>query len=248
MTQSWDAASYERNAHFVPDLGADILGWLASQPHERVLDLGCGDGVLTAKIAASGASVLGVDISEGLLQAARARGLAVRHMNGQGLAFDAEFDAVFSNAALHWMTEPEKVVGGIRRALKPRGRFVAEFGGHGSLAAVITAMRSAAMAFDGDASLAGPWYYPTADEYRVLLEKSGFEIDRIILVPRPTPLPGRLEDWLLTFRKVFFNQFEAGRREAVLQYAVSLLRPTLCDKAGRWTADYVRLKVAARLV
>lgn len=243
--QIWSAEGYETHARFVSDLGADILGWLAPEPGERILDLGCGDGALTAKIVAAGADVLGVDVSDDLLAAARQRGLKVQKADGHALPFEGEFDAVFSNAALHWMLEPEKVVAGISRALKPGGRFVAEFGGHGNVAAIITAMRSAALAFGGDVALAGPWFYATPAEYAAMLEHAGFRVERVALVPRPTPLPTGIEGWLMTFRAPLFDQFPAGVREQALAHAVALLRPSLCDKSGRWTADYVRLRVRA---
>jgi SAM-dependent methyltransferase len=243
--QTWSAEGYDKNARFVSDLGASIFSWLAPREGERILDLGCGDGVLTAKIAASGAEVVGTDVSEELLEAARRQGLDVRHADGHALPFDNEFEAVFSNAALHWMTEPRRVVEGIWRALRPGGRFVAEFGGHGNVAALVTAMRSAALAFGGDPALAGPWYYPTPGEYRALLEEFGFAVERIELVPRPTPLPTGVEGWLMTFRKPLFDQFPEGVREKALAHAVDLLRPALCDRSGHWTADYVRLRVLA---
>ncbi len=245
--QSWSAAGYDRNARFVSELGAEILAWLAPREGERILDLGCGDGALTLKIAEAGASVTGVDTSEELLRAAREAGIDARVMDGCALTFQSEFDAVFSNAALHWMTEPEKVLAGVARALKPGGRFVAEFGGHGNVAAIITALRSAAWAFGGDARLAHPWYFPTPQAYESLLGLAGFTCERIELKPRPTPLPTGIEGWLFTFRKSFFDQFEEPVRTRVLAHAVELLRPSLCDGSGGWTADYVRLRVAARL-
>lgn len=242
--QVWSADSYDRNARFVSDLAGEALSWLAPKAGERILDLGCGDGAVTVKLRDSGAEVVGVDMSASLLAAARARGLDVREADGHALPFNAEFDAVFSNAALHWMTQPEKVIDGVKRALKPGGRFVAEFGGHGNVAAIVTAMRAAALAFDGDGALAGPWFYPTDREYAAMLEGAGFEVRRIGLYPRPTPLRTGLEGWLGTFRGVFFDQF-GEKREAVLAYVAGLLRPSLCDKAGQWHADYVRLRVEA---
>jgi len=244
--QVWTAESYDRNARFVSDLAGEVLSWLAAKPGERILDLGCGDGAVTEKLRDIGAAVVGVDVSESLLAAARARGLDVREADGQNLPFSAEFDAVFSNAALHWMTEADKVVDGVRRALKPGGRFVAESGGHGNVAAIVTAMRAAALAFNGDRALAGPWFYPTDREYAAMLQEAGFVVRRIGLFPRPTPLPTGLEGWLGTFRGVFFDQF-GERRDAVLAYVADLLRPSLCDKSGQWHADYVRLRVEAHL-
>src|SRR5271169_2178539 len=128
--QDWKAERYAQHAHFVPTLGAPVLELLAPEPGERILDLGCGDGVLTERIAAAGATVVAVDAAPDMVAAARARGLDARVIPGQELTFDREFDAVFSNAALHWMRPAEKVLAGVYQALKPGGRFVGETGGH----------------------------------------------------------------------------------------------------------------------
>lgn len=245
--QTWSSESYETNARFVSDLGNAVLGWLDPKQGEAILDLGCGDGTLTRKIAAAGADVVGVDISNELLASARDKGLDVREMDGEALAFSHEFDAVFTNAALHWMQNPQKVVDGVRRALKSGGRFVGEFGGHGNVASIVTAMRAAARIYGGDAELAGPWFYPTPDEFCDLLVQNGLDVTRISLIPRPTPLPTGMAGWLTTFRKPFFDQYELETREKVVHDVQELLRPQLCDKAGRWTADYVRLRFAAKV-
>jgi len=246
--QSWSADRYARNARFVADLGAPVLDLLAPRPGERVLDLGCGDGALTERIAAAGAEIVGCDASPELLAAAAARGLAVRHADGHALPFEAEFDAVFSNAALHWMSrDPSAVVAGVRRTLLPGGRFVGEFGGHGNVAAVVTALIAVLDRHGVDGTAAMPWYFPTADEYRALLEAHGFTVDSIALLPRPTPLPTGIAGWLATFGAPFVRGLPEGERDAVLAEVERLLAPSLRDGGGRWTADYVRLRFAARV-
>ena len=242
--QVWSAETYARHARFVSDLAGPVLEWLAPQAGERVLDLGCGDGVLTAELARRGVSVLGIDISESLLKAAAERGVETRHMDGQNLPFDGEFDAVFSNAALHWMSNASAVIEGVFRALKPGGRFVAEFGGHGNVAAVTTAMRAAAWRRGGDGALAGPWFFPSVAVYREMLEERGFRVVRIGLFPRPTPLASGMIAWLRVFRRPFFAQFGADE-DVVLSEVEELLAPSLRDAKGNWTADYVRLRVEA---
>jgi trans-aconitate methyltransferase len=242
--QTWTAESYGTHARFVADLAGEVMDWLAPRPGERVLDLGCGDGVLTAAIARAGAEVVGIDVSDDLLRSARAKGLDARHMDGEALTFASEFDAVFSNAALHWMSEPDKVIEGVGRALRPGGRFVAEFGGHGNVAAIVTAMRATARRRGGDESLAGPWFFPTPEGYGARLEKHGFTVSRIGLYPRPTPLGTGMKAWLKVFRKPFFAQFGEAMEE-VLDEVEDLLKPVLRDERGNWTADYVRLRVAA---
>ena len=156
--QRWSAERYAETAHFVPALGAPVLELLAPSPGEYILDLGCGDGVLTEKIVAAGATVIAVDAGPDMVAAARARGIDARVMDGQNLTFSGEFDAVFSNAALHWMRDQQAVLAGVYRALKPNGRFVAEMGGHNNTAAIIVAL-SAVLARRGlDAQRLSPWY------------------------------------------------------------------------------------------
>ena len=246
MTQSWSPEGYSRHAGFVPELGADILDWLAPRAGERILDLGCGDGTLTLRIIGTGARVVGLDSSPEMVQAARARGVEAVAGSGEQIAYEAEFDAVFSNAAVHWMTEPKAVAAGVARALKPGGRFVAELGGHGNVAAIATALRAAAGRFGGDPALARPWYFPTRDEYAAVLVDAGLNVVRARLAPRPTPLPTGVEGWLETFARVFLDQFAGERRREAVDYVVGLLAPALRDSAGEWTADYVRLRIEAR--
>ena len=244
-SQSWSAEMYDHNVRFVSDLGGAVFDWLAPQAGERVLDLGCGDGALTVRIAEAGASVFGVDASNSFVDAARKRGLDAQLGDGQKLDFDAEFDAVFSNAALHWMTASNAVASGIYKALKPGGRFVAEFGGHGNVAAIVTAMRGAALRHGGDLSTIYPWFFPTVEEYTAILEKAGFTVSNMILIPRPTPLPTGMKGWLSVFSQPFFDQYKEPLRTTVLDDVVQLLEWSLCDESGNWTADYVRLRLAA---
>ncbi|HJU19848.1 MAG TPA: methyltransferase domain-containing protein [Stellaceae bacterium] len=243
--QNWLAERYAVNAGFVPALGAPVLDLLAPQPGERVLDLGCGDGVLSEKIAAAGAEVVAVDAGPDMVAAARARGLDARVMDGQRLDFTAEFDAVFSNAALHWMRDQEAVLAGVYRALRPGGRFVAEMGGHGNTAAILVAL-SAVLARRGlDAQRLNPWWFPSAAAYRKKLEAAGFTVAEIAIVPRPTVLPGSVEPWLDTFCEPFFGALPEPERGPARAETADLLRPVLMDETGTWVADYVRLRFRA---
>jgi trans-aconitate methyltransferase len=244
MTQQvWDAADYAANARFVSDLGQVVLDLLAPRAGEHLLDLGCGDGALTARLAERGASVVGVDLSTSLLAAARARGIDARLMDAQQLTFDEEFDAVFSNAALHWMPRIDAVLEGVFRALRPGGRFVGEFGGHGCMAAVCTALRAVAARRRVQVEI--PWYFPTAEEFRDRLVSRAFRIVSVQLVPRPTILPSGMEAWLRTFGGPVFDQLPEMEREPALTEVVELLRGALCDTHGTWTADYTRLRFQA---
>lgn len=154
--QRWQADDYAVKGRFVSDLARPVLDLLSPRQGERILDLGCGDGVLTEEIAARGADVLGADLSEELLEAAAAKGLKVQKVDGHALPFKNEFDAVFTNAALHWMRRPELVIAGVHRALRPRGRFAGEFGAHGNVAAIATALRAVGALHGGDPDKVAP--------------------------------------------------------------------------------------------
>ena len=243
--QTWDPERYARNARFVSELGMPVVELLYPRPGERILDLGCGDGALTEKLAALGCVVVGVDASPEQVQAARARGLDARVASGEALPFEAEFDAVFSNAALHWMKKAEAVVQGVWRALRPGGRFVGELGGHGNVARIEGAVAAALRRRGRDPDAVNPWYFPNEGDYRRLLESHGFVVSLIALFPRPTPLPGDLLDWLSTFAGSFTAAVRDGERLALLQEVREALRPVLGDAEGVWTVDYVRLRFAA---
>jgi len=247
-TQEWNAIRYQQNARFVSDLGQPILDLLNPQPGERILDLGCGDGALTAKLAAAGARVIGVDASPDMVSAANARGLDARLMDAYNLEFQGEFDAAFSNAAMHWMKrDPDAVLQGISRALKPGGRFACEMGGHGCVAAINVALCATLEKYGVDDSASViPWYFPTPDEYRRRLERAGFGVESIALIPRPTPLPTGMRGWLETFAIPFTKSVSLDRQSAFLDEVTERLRPVLCDSEGSWTADYMRLRFLAR--
>ena len=233
-------------AAFVPTLGAGVLDWLSPQPGERILDLGCGDGQLTAKIAASGAKVVGVDASPAMVEAAQARGLDARVCNAESLPFSSEFDAVFSNAALHWVQNQDAMIAGVKRSLKPSGRFVAEMGGHGNIAAIRVALM-AVLERHGCAGLEdGVNYYPAPGAYTERLESRGFAIEEMQLIPRPTPLPTGMRTWLTTFRSGVLERVPESLRDTIIDETVALLEPALRDERGNWTGDYIRLRFIAR--
>ena len=244
-SQEWNAVDYASNARFVSDLGEPVLDLLQAQAGERILDLGCGDGALTERLAAQGVIVVGIDSSPQMVTAARARGLDVRLADAQALSFEDEFDAVFSNAVLHWIPDFAPVLGGVRRALHPHGRFVGEFGGHACVAAVRTALMAVARRRGIDLTL--PWNFPTPEEFEECLVAAGFVPDVVRLVPRPTFLPSGMPAWLRTFAGWAFDPLPEAERESAFAETVELLRPTLRDSHGRWTADYTRLRFAARL-
>jgi len=245
IPQTWNPDQYARTAAFVPALGLPVLDLLDPQPDERILDLGCGDGALTEKLAALGCQVVGVDSSPSQIAAAQARGLDARVVDAHHLPFEAEFDAVFSNAALHWMRQPEAVIAGVWRTLELGGRFVGELGGAGNIAAVQEALQTVLARRGVDIQQASPWYFPDEAEYRHKLEAAGFVVTSIERFPRPTPLPGDLGDWLETFASSFLGLIPDDERNQVIAELRELLRPRLLSDEGVWVLDYVRLRFAA---
>jgi len=242
---SWNPESYAKNARFVSDLGEPLLQLLDAQSGELVLDLGCGDGVLTEKIAGYGCAAIGVDSSFPQLKAAKDRRLNVAVMDGHQLSFRRQFDAVFTNAALHWMKQPEAVVAGVASSLKPAGRFIGEFGGKGNVAKIRSALHAGLEKRAIDPMLIDPWYYPSAEEYSELLSKAGFIVSYIELIPRPTRLPGDILDWLEIFAQPFTQTLAEPKRESFLKEVRNELANCLRDRDGNWFADYVRLRFKA---
>jgi trans-aconitate methyltransferase len=246
VAQSWNATQYAQQGRFVADLAGGVFELLAPRTEERILDLGCGDGVLTSRIAATGARIVGVDASTSMVEAAKALGLEARVVNAEALPFTSEFDAVFSNAVLHWIPNQEAMLAGVYRALKPGGRFVAEMGGHANIAAISVALSVALQQAGLNPLLADTNYFPTDIQYRKRLEAVGFAVDQIALIPRRTPLPASgMRGWLETFRRGMLEQLTAEQREQVLETAVELLRPVLYTEGEGWIADYVRLRFRA---
>lgn len=241
----WDADRYVTEAAFVPMHGVPVVDLLAPQPGERILDLGCGDGGLTDRIAAGGAVVVAIDSSAEMVAVARRRGLDARVIDGQHLPFDAEFDAVFSNAALHWMPELPSVLAGVHRALRPGGRFVGEFAGAGNIAGIGLAVTAARLQL-GIGPRHNPWRTSDADEFATLCEAAGFVVDLLEEFPRPTPLPNGLDSWLQVFGEPLLDDVPGDRRDEVIGIAVQLAQPWMTDHQGRWTADYRRLRFRVR--
>jgi len=245
--QSWHPESYERNAGFVADLGAGVFDLLAPKSGERILDLGCGHGKLTEKIVAAGAHVVAVDASPEQVEGARARGLDARLMDARELTFDHQFDAVFSNAALHWVKQPDAVIDGVKRALVDGGRFVGEMGGDGNVARVAKAVAGVMEKRGLDISDHWPWYFPTVEDYGARLEAAGFSVGHIELFARPTPIPGDITGWLETFGESFITAVPKGERATFLAAVRDDLRADLQDSDGNWNVDYVRLRFQALL-
>ena len=239
----WTSDTYRVNAAYVPALGEAVFQLLNPRAGERILDVGCGEGSLTTRIVAAGSTVVGVDASEEMVAAARARGIDARMIDAEQLPFEREFDAVFSNAALHWVRDHDAMLTGVHRALKPGGRFVAEFGGHGNIAAIQVAIRSVLAHRGWETNIHR--YYATPAEYSARLETHGFSVSHIDLIPRPTPLPTGIRGWLETFERATLDRIPMRQRESFLEEVEDLLREEVCDSYGNWTAHYVRLRFLA---
>lgn len=242
----WNVRNYQTYADFVPRLGQPLLDLLDPKPGERILDLGCGDGALTAALVEAGAQVVGVDSSPAMVAAARARGLDAHVMDVTALDFDDAFDAIFSNAVLHWVKPPEAAAAGIVRALKPGGRLVVEMGGAGNVAGIESALVAALAPHAPDPWRLSPWYFPAPDAYAAVLAAAGLTVETIALIPRPTPLPAGIKGWLVTFAGPFLRTLPPALHDTVLDDAIERMRPALQDADGNWTADYVRLRLVAR--
>ncbi|MBF0251363.1 MAG: class I SAM-dependent methyltransferase [Alphaproteobacteria bacterium] len=240
--QTWSPETYLRHGAFVSLLGEPVVQVLAPQAGERILDLGCGEGILTEKIAAAGAEVIGLDNSEAQVEGARQRGLDARVGDALEMTFENEFDAVFSNAALHWMSPLSRVFENVHRALKPGGRFVAEMGGAGNIHSIRMALYNALMARGLDPVLYDPWSYLGDSSAAKMLERAGFEVRSCSLLHRPTELPGDLGGWLETFAGSFMGALPQKFHRQVIEEVTDALRPTMFDPHNKWIADYVRLR------
>jgi trans-aconitate methyltransferase len=246
----WNAGLYDDKHSFVWKMAAGLLDLLEAKSGERILDVGCGTGHLTAQIAEKGAHVTGVDRSADMIRQAREKYPALRFevMDARDLAFPETFDALFSNATLHWIREPERVIAGVAKALRPGGRFVAEFGGKGNTAGFVAALERAWAKLGISPALENPWYYPSLAEYSGLLEKHGFEVTYATLFDRPTPLEDGergLRNWMDMFGGVITAKLSDETKEALKQEVERQARPTLFQES-RWVMDYRRLRVVAK--
>jgi trans-aconitate methyltransferase len=249
----WDAQLYDSHHSFVSNLAVDLLELLDPRMGEHILDLGCGTGHLSYKITNTGAEVTGIDNASTMIKRASQTypGLNFLVIDGSNLAWNQQFDAVFSNAVLHWIKEPEKVIAGVGQALKPGGRFVAEFGGKGNIDTIITAIYQAlnAAGYPKNKTL-NPWYFPSIGEYGMLLETKGFELQLATLVERPTSLNDGekgLNNWLRMFAGQFFQGIPASEQLNIITDIETRLRPKLF-KNGTWIADYKRIRIVANKI
>jgi trans-aconitate methyltransferase len=248
---TWNATNYDNRFGFVSRGGDSLIDLLDPQPGERVLDLGCGTGELAAKIADRGASVVGLDADRNMIEQARERFPQIEFLVGDGHDFSVgQFDCVFSNAALHWLTRPRAVTMSVRAALRTGGRFVAEQGGAGNVAQTIAALNAARMAVGSTPVSALPWYYPSVGEHATLLESCGFRVRMMAHFDRPSPLddcPNGIVDWAQMFGSAFYGDLPEDRLPVFFAAAAEHARPLVRDD-GITVIDYVRLRWSAEAV
>ncbi len=249
MVNAWDSSLYDDRHSFVWKKAGELVDLLDPKSGERILDLGCGTGHLTAQIAARGAIVTGLDSSPSMIAQARQNYPKISFVLGDAreFRFDEPFAAAFSNAALHWMPDPARVVESVARALKPSGRFVFEMGGKGNIARIVDALES--VLHEAGYDPRNPWYFPSAGEYATLLERHDFEVEALWNFQRWNKLehPEKgLREWLEMFAGPWFEGVPAKARTGLIAEIESRLRPGLF-RDGNWWADYRRLRVVARL-
>ena len=245
----WDAVLYDSKHSFVWEKAKGVVELLAAKPGERILDLGCGTGTLTAEIASTGAQVVGVDRSAEMISEACKKYPAIQFAVGDAreLRYAQEFDAVFSNAALHWIPEAERVVRGVARALRTGGRFVAEFGGKGNVQKTIAALENGLVQLGISLDGANPWFYPSVAEYSALLAGHGLEVVEAALFDRPTALADGergLRSWVTMFAAAYLNRVAPERQTEFFEAVEATARPALW-KGTFWELDYRRLRIAA---
>ena len=243
--QNWNATEYKEHASFVPSLTNDVIDLLNPQKGERILDVGCGDGELTLKLQEKGCLVTGIDSSVSMVESTKNRGIEAHVIDGHNMCYQNEFDAVFSNAALHWLTQPEKVIKNVWLSLKSNGRFVAEFGGDGNIAALLRAMQAVFQENKGFGEFNNPWFFPSVDEYKFLLEQEGFNVKYIALIPRPTPLKSGVRKWLEIFAEGITSHLNPEQKKTFIIAVKDKLTTILYTEKDGWVADYVRIRFEA---
>lgn len=245
---SWNPELYESRHAFVWQFGEQLIELLDPKPGEKILDLGCGPGQLTQKIAERGAEVMGLDASPEMIGQARQNYPHLRFVleDAAAMRFDSEFDAVFSNAALHWMLDATAVAEKIARALRPKGRLVAELGGKGNIAQIEGAIQTVASRYYSSPLPAPRTHYPSVAEYASVLEGCRLEVQIAQLFDRPTPLEGvqGMENWIRQFKWYYFEPLPAPQSGRALRETLELLKAPLF-REGKWFADYRRLRLVA---
>lgn len=251
-TDNWNATLYDNSHAFISKFGAEVIDVLAPKQGEEILDIGCGTGDLAHSLTELGATVTGIDQSENMIKQAQEKYPAISFQvaNANELSFNQQFDAVFSNAALHWIKTPKDVIRSVYQALKFDGRFVAEFGGFDNIAPILNAILRQAEAHGEHITNENiPWYFPSIGEYTSLLEEGGFLVTYALLFDRPTLLEGEdgLRKWLEMFAGDFFKGIESEKQVQIISAVEAELKPALFDGTN-WIAPYKRIRICCHKV
>ena len=243
----WNAQAYDGHHSFVSKYGHSLLDLLNPTEGESIVDLGCGTGDLAHKMAQAGAHVKGIDQSPSMINQAQEKypDLSFQIMSATELPYQKEYDAIFSNAVLHWVKPPEEALSGIYQSLKTQGRFVAEFGGKGNVKQITDELFKQLKQSDvPSAHLHFPWYFPSIAEYTLLMEKVGFRVILAQHYDRPTPLEGEdgLKNWIMMFGRSLFEGMPESTRDAIISKTEESLKETMYQQ-GQWVADYKRIRV-----
>lgn len=240
----WDANMYDGNHGFVSKYGESLLDVLAPKKGEKILDVGCGTGDLVNSLVNLGCRVVGVDRSENMIQSARNKypqiPFFVKDINE--LDYQNEFDAVFSNATLHWVKPPKVALEAIFRSLRNGGRFVAEFGGVRNVEKIPAELRNQFNKVD--IHFESPWYFPSIGQYTDLMEAVGFHVTLAVHYERPTLLEGEqgLKNWIEMFGSSLFENISIENKNSIIAETVNNLKDSLWQES-HWVADYKRIRV-----
>lgn len=246
-TNEWNADNYNKHADFVSNLAFPVVDLLNPKENERILDLGCGDGTLAVEIEKFNTKVIAVDLSESMVEKTKEKGIEAYVMSATELPYEKEFDALFSNAVLHWVKEPETAISKISNALKANGRFIAEFGGYGNIKYLTDAMQEV---FDRNKEYGefnNPWYFPKDTDYKQILEENGLKVEYIELIPRPTKIDD-IANWLDIFANGIVSHLSEEQQSYFKQEVREILKPKIYSDKDGWVADYVRLRLKATKV
>lgn len=243
-SNSWNANKYKKHASFVSNLALGVVELLNPKEGEKILDLGCGEGTLALEIKKSKAEVVGIDLSKDMVEKTKSKGIIASVGSATDLSFENEFDAVFSNAVLHWVKNSEFAIDKINKALKKEGRFVAEFGGYGNIKSLTDAMEEVYDKNPSWGEFNNSWTFLNDIEYKTLLENNGFRVEYIELIPRPTPIDD-ITNWLDIFANGITKNLTAEQKVLFKEEVKKILKPKLYNEKDGWIADYVRLRVKA---
>jgi len=243
-TNHWNPQTYNKHTAFVSQLALPVVDLLNPKEGEQILDVGCGDGTLAVEMERRGAKVIGVDMSAEMVDACRDNGIEAYVGSVTDLPYENAFDSVFSNAMLHWVKDARGAVQNIAKSLKVGGCFVCEFGGEGNAYHLVSAMQEVFTHHPEFGAFNNPWYFPSVEEYKALLESVGFNVEYIEIIPRPTPMDD-IANWLDIFANGVTSHLSTEEYAVFKKEAIEILKTTNYSEEEGWVLDYKRLRVKA---